>query len=72
MLDYLPVALVWIALALHLQGERRAAIITGRPRGTSARWRAASFYAGLATIVIALLGPIDSLAETLFWVHMVQ
>ena len=72
MLDYLSVALVWIALALHLQGERRAAIITGRPRGTSARWRAASFYAGLATIVIALLGPIDSLAETLFWVHMVQ
>ncbi len=72
MLDYLPAALIWIALALHLQGERRAAIITGRPRGRGARWRAASFYAGLVTIVIALLGPIDSLSETLFWVHMVQ
>ncbi|MGB0095517.1 MAG: cytochrome c oxidase assembly protein [Solirubrobacteraceae bacterium] len=72
MLDYLPVGLIWAALVLHLQGERRAAIITGRPRDRRARWRAASFYAGLATILVALLGPIDSLAHKLFWVHMLQ
>lgn len=72
MLELLPVALIWIAFALHLQGERRAAIITGRPRGKGARWRAASFYAGLITILVALVGPIDSLSEQLFWVHMLQ
>jgi cytochrome c oxidase assembly factor CtaG len=43
-----------------------------RPRARRARWRAASFYAGLATIVVALEGPIDSYAAKLFWVHMVQ
>ncbi len=72
MLGYLPIALVWIALALHLRGERRAVIITGRPRSRAARRRAAAFYAGLVTIVVALLGPIDSLSVQLFWVHMSQ
>ena len=71
-LDELPVALTLAALVLHSIGERRAAIITGRPRDRRARWRAASFYAGLATILVALLGPIDSLSQKLFWVHMLQ
>jgi putative membrane protein len=35
-------------------------------------WRAASFAAGLLTIGIALLSPLDSLAESLFSAHMVQ
>jgi cytochrome c oxidase assembly factor CtaG len=47
-------------------------IRTGRPRSRAARLRALSFYAGLLTVIIALIGPIDSLAEQLFWVHMVQ
>jgi putative membrane protein len=30
------------------------------------------FYAGLVSITVALVGPIDSLAQKLFWVHMLQ
>lgn len=36
------------------------------------RWRAISFYAGLAVILFALEGPVDYLSEYLFWVHMVE
>jgi cytochrome c oxidase assembly factor CtaG len=34
--------------------------------------RVASFYAGLATIVVALDSPIDHYADELFWAHMLQ
>ncbi|MBV9605670.1 MAG: cytochrome c oxidase assembly protein [Solirubrobacterales bacterium] len=34
--------------------------------------RAAAFVAGLITIVLALDGPIDTYADQLFWVHMLQ
>ncbi len=69
---YLPLALVGAALALHLLGERRAVILTGRPRDRRARMRAFTFYAGLATIVVALATPIDALSQKLLWVHMIQ
>jgi putative membrane protein len=70
---YLQLALVCAALALHhLEGERRAARLRGGPRDRLARTRAASFYAGLLTIFIALAPPIDSLSQKLFWVHMFQ
>jgi cytochrome c oxidase assembly factor CtaG len=72
MLLYVPLALVWAALALHLAGERRAAIITGRPRDRVARARSLRFYAGLLTIFVALATPIDTLAHKLFWMHMLQ
>jgi cytochrome c oxidase assembly factor CtaG len=72
MVVYLPLALVWAAFTLHLAGERRVAVLRRRPRNRQARWRACSFYAGLLTIVIALASPIDSLAQKLFWVHMIQ
>jgi putative membrane protein len=68
----LPLALVWVTLSLHLLGERRAVSLLVRPRGRKARWRAGSFYAGLAVIFIALATPIDSLSRKLFWVHMTQ
>ena len=68
----LPIAMVLLAFGLHLLGERRAAIKTGRPRGSLARRRALLFYAGLVSILVALVGPIDSLAPKLFWVHMLQ
>jgi putative membrane protein len=68
----LPLLLVAVALALHIVGERRVATMRRRRRDRKARWRAVSFYAGLATIVIALAGPIDTYAARLFWVHMVQ
>jgi putative membrane protein len=59
-------SLVYVALAtaLYVFGRR------GRDRPQPLR--AASFYASLATIVIALDSPIDYYADRLFWVHMVQ
>ena len=36
------------------------------------KWRAAAFYGGVATIVLALDTPIDAQADTRFWVHMIQ
>jgi putative membrane protein len=68
----LPLALVWAALALHIEGERRATKLRGPTRAKLGHRRAAFFYAGLATIFIALSPPIDSLSEKLFWVHMTQ
>lgn len=35
-------------------------------------WRAAAFYAGLATVLVALVGPVDRLSDTLLWAHMLQ
>jgi putative membrane protein len=69
---YFPLALVWAALALHLAGERRVAAMRKRPRDRRAKWRACSFYAGLLTIFVALVSPIESLSQKLFWVHMSQ
>jgi cytochrome c oxidase assembly factor CtaG len=71
-LDQLPVLLVCMALALHLLGERRAVAKLRRPRSREARWRAASFYAGLAAVLVALTGPVESGSSTLLWVHMLQ
>jgi len=70
--DYLPTALTLVAFGLHLLGERRAVVLTGRPRDRRARTRALTFYAGLLTILIALQSPLDGLAEQLFWAHMIQ
>jgi putative membrane protein len=67
-----PVLLVAVALVLHVAGERRAARLRRRPRDRRARLRSCSFYAGLVVIVISLEGPIDTYAEKLFWVHMIQ
>ncbi len=71
----LPILLVGFAATLHIVGERWATRLrrrVGRQADRRARWRAASFYAGLATILVALEGPIDSYASRLFWVHMIQ
>lgn len=72
MIDDLPTALTLLAFALHVLGERRAVVITGRPRDRRARTRALTFYAGLLIVLVALQSPLDSLAETLFWAHMIQ
>jgi putative membrane protein len=71
-MDRLPVALVLLAFALHVLGERRTAVITGRPRDREARRRAVTFYVALAIILIALSSPLDSLSDRLFWAHMIQ
>jgi cytochrome c oxidase assembly factor CtaG len=68
----LPLLLVALALGLHVMGERRAVRLRRRPRDRRARTRAAFFYAGLLTIVISVVGPIDTYSTKLFWVHMIQ
>jgi cytochrome c oxidase assembly factor CtaG len=35
-------------------------------------WRATAYFAGLAALAVALLGPPDHFNGVLFWVHMVQ
>jgi len=62
-------ALAYVVLAAMLyaiggRGYRRAA--------EQSPWRAVSFAAGLATIVIALDSPLDGYADSLFWAHMSQ
>jgi putative membrane protein len=66
-LGYLALAYVVISATLYLLG--------GRSRGTPLRrqpLRDASFFAGLAVIVLALNSPLDYYADHLFWVHMIQ
>ncbi len=36
------------------------------------RWRAAAFYGGIAALLVALVGPLDDLADELFVAHMAQ
>jgi cytochrome c oxidase assembly factor CtaG len=55
---------VGLAAALYIVGSR------GRNRPQPLQ--ALSFFAALATIVIALDSPIDYYADQLFWVHMLQ
>lgn len=45
---------------------------TGRRPAVFPRWRPVMFYAGLGVILLALISPIDRLAEDLFTMHMVQ
>jgi cytochrome c oxidase assembly factor CtaG len=71
-LDRLPLLLVCVTLLLHVLGERGVSRRLGRPRGPTARWRAASFYAALTVIVVSLEGPVDAYAPRLLWVHMLQ
>ncbi len=61
-------ALLWVlgAALLYWLGGRR------RRRQPGGAWRTALFIAGLLAIVVALDSPVDSLADELFWVHMVQ
>jgi putative membrane protein len=56
----------WIA------ARRRAASGRRRPSTSQRRRRALAFYGGLACIVLALDSPVDTYANSLFWVHMFQ
>jgi cytochrome c oxidase assembly factor CtaG len=58
-----PFAVCVLLALLYAQGGRGHA---------HERWRAAAFYGGVATIVVALDTPIDAYADRLFWVHMTQ
>ncbi|HEY7257109.1 MAG TPA: cytochrome c oxidase assembly protein [Solirubrobacterales bacterium] len=63
-------ALLWVLTAgiLYWRGGRESR----RTRRAADRWRTAAFLGGLAAIMLALDSPIDTLADELFWVHMIQ
>ena len=63
-----PLAAIAVAALLYLGGGRLSATASGAAK----RWRGAAFYAGLATLALAVGSPIDAYAGELFWVHMVQ
>jgi putative membrane protein len=66
----LPVALAVVAALLFAQGMLR---LRQRGRADIAGWdRAALFALGIAVSVVALVGPIDRLAEKDLSVHMLQ
>ena len=50
---------------------RRARTLAGTPRAVPG-WRQASFYSGVALIVLVLVSPLATLSDELFWVHMVE
>jgi len=61
-------ALLWVlgAALLYWLGGR------GRKGRSGDAWRTLSFVGGLVAIVVALDSPVDTVADELFWVHMVQ
>jgi cytochrome c oxidase assembly factor CtaG len=61
------VAIAVVGLLYHLGGRMSA---TASDAGK--RWRGVAFYAGLATLALAVSSPVDAYAPQLFWVHMVQ
>jgi putative membrane protein len=63
-----PLAAIVAAGMLYVHGGRMSATASGAAK----RWRGVAFYAGLATLVLAVNSPIDAYAGELFWVHMVQ
>lgn len=65
---------VWLPLLaaglLYLLGVRRVA--REHPANPAPRWRAWSWYGGLAAVLVALQSPIEAYDTTLFSVHMIQ
>jgi putative membrane protein len=67
-----PVLGVTAAAALYWRGSRRRLrAVDSRRRGVR-RWRTAAFAAALVTVLVALTGPVERLADDLFWAHMLQ
>jgi cytochrome c oxidase assembly factor CtaG len=58
-----------ISAAAYAVGSRRPAAATERPTG---HWTIPCFWLGWVTLVIALVSPLDTLSDQLFWMHMVQ
>lgn len=65
-----PAVLAGVAAACYGRGLRRL-WRAGRGRGVSTR-RAAAFFGGLVTLLVALASPLDGAAESLLSAHMVQ
>jgi putative membrane protein len=67
-----PAIGVALASVLYVLGSRRRLKAVASTRRTMRRWRGAGFAAAMATVLLALTGPVDDYADRLFWVHMVQ
>lgn len=68
-----PSVWVWL-VALAVLYRRGSRVLRSRRAGatTLPGWRAASFWAGLVALAVALASPLEPLAETLFAAHMAQ
>lgn len=64
-----PAIAIVFSAVLYARGRRR---LTGGRHRREGRWRAQAFYAGLVALAVALEPPLDTLADRLFWAHMVQ
>jgi len=64
-----PLIGVAVIALLYLRGGRG---LVGRNERAERRWRTPLFLTGLATILLALLPPIDTLSDSLFSIHMLQ
>jgi cytochrome c oxidase assembly factor CtaG/cytochrome c2 len=64
------IACLVVAAGLYVIGMLRM----GAPqrRAILGRWRAASYFTGLALLVVVLMSPLDTLADELFSAHMLQ
>jgi cytochrome c oxidase assembly factor CtaG len=65
---------VWlpVILAALAYWQARSMVDRRHPNNPVPRWRAWSWYAGLAAIVVALASPIEFYDTTLFSAHMIQ
>ncbi len=68
-----PFLVVTVVIAVwHERGVRHLAARSRPHRNSDRRRRSLLFYAGLATLDLAVMSPIDHWADVFFWVHQVQ
>jgi putative membrane protein len=70
-LDPWLMGLLLVSVAVYARGARDLARRAGPGRGIG-RFHKGCFAAGMLLLAAALLSPLDTLGERLFWVHMVQ
>ncbi len=77
--DPLGVVLTLILAAAYAWGYRRLrAAVAADPAAPGARrfhfsrWRPAAFAGGIVLMLLALVSPIDTYSDDLFWMHMIQ
>jgi len=68
--DPLPVIGIVVSTALYLAAVRR--VDRAHPGNPWPRRRTAAFLVGAVSILLALVSPVDALADDLAWVHMIQ
>ena len=67
-----PVALAIVVAMLVAYSSRWRAVRAQTGEQAAPRWRAACFIGAQVAILAALMSPIDSLSDQLFFVHMIQ